>query len=375
MQRSTLIPLIEGKKLENLDLSEVDIDDLDFSNCSISNVIFATSEQEKRIIKNVNFKDAQLHQVIFDHAELENCNFDCSKTPDKASIEAVSFKNAHLKNCRFRNAHILWTDFRYAQIDQATFEAALINFSDFYRAFLVGVVIFRKSIIKSSSLYYTYFGDGSTIRRSNLYQGKLIQQNKKVYRKFLIEWREYTHRLRKNDQKDAVSDWNAEDAVQSRFSDAEDIYKTLNGLWMSRGFMEDANWAYVLGRRMERYRMIHEFSDQKNILQKISSSLNIFWNFVSDLMFGYGESILKMILSYILIIILFAYFYYAAPGVSLPSYLYALEVSLKNMVAISSEDVSGISPMVDFLNLVQTTLGILLTGIFGFILGNKIRSQ
>ena len=29
----------------------------------------------------------------------------------------------------------------------------------------------------------------------------------------------------------------------------------------------------------------------------------------------------------------------------------------------------------DMLNLVQTTIGILLTGIFGFILGNKIRNQ
>lgn len=33
------------------------------------------------------------------------------------------------------------------------------------------------------------------------------------------------------------------------------------------------------------------------------------------------------------------------------------------------------TPLVDMLNLVQTTIGILLTGIFGFILGNKIRNQ
>ena len=31
--------------------------------------------------------------------------------------------------------------------------------------------------------------------------------------------------------------------------------------------------------------------------------------------------------------------------------------------------------LVDMLNVVQTTIGILLTGIFGFILGNKIRNQ
>ena len=31
--------------------------------------------------------------------------------------------------------------------------------------------------------------------------------------------------------------------------------------------------------------------------------------------------------------------------------------------------------LVDMLNVIQTTIGILLTGIFGFILGNKIRNQ
>ena len=33
------------------------------------------------------------------------------------------------------------------------------------------------------------------------------------------------------------------------------------------------------------------------------------------------------------------------------------------------------SPLVDMLNVIQTTIGIILTGIFGFILGNKIRNQ
>lgn len=375
MLRSELEQLILSKKLENLDLSSTDVDGLDFSGCFIKNVVFAKSEDPKRKIKDLNFRDTQLEQVLFEYAQLENCNFDLSKTSKEASIKAVSFKNAKLQNCRFRNAHILWTDFRYAEINQATFEGATINFSDCYRTFFVGVVIFRKSLIQNTSLYYTYFGDGSTIRQANLYKGKLIQQDKKAYREFLVEWQKHSSSVRKNDQKNAVSNWDPEDSLKGRFADAEDIYKTLNGLWMSRGFMEDANWAYVLGRRMERYRMLNELPTEKNFLKKLSTAVNIFWNLVSDLMFGYGESILKMILSYVFIIILFAYFYYASPGISLPSYLLALEVSLKNMVAITSEEVSNVSPLVDFLNLIQTTLGIILTGIFGFILGNKIRSQ
>ena len=116
-------------------------------------------------------------------------------------------------------------------------------------------------------------------------------------------------------------------------------------------------------------------SGNDSAAQKLKLFLQIFWNFISDAMFGYGESILKMIISYVVVIFIFAYFYYLIPEISLFTYDRAVEVSLKNMVAMSSDEVTGISPLVDFLNVLQTTIGILITGIFGFILGNKIRNQ
>ena len=56
-------------------------------------------------------------------------------------------------------------------------------------------------------------------------------------------------------------------------------------------------------------------------------------------------------------------------------YVQALGISLKNMAGMDSDILREVSPIVDMLNLMQTTIGILLTGIFGFILGNKIRNQ
>lgn len=45
------------------------------------------------------------------------------------------------------------------------------------------------------------------------------------------------------------------------------------------------------------------------------------------------------------------------------------------MAGMNSDILREVSPIVDMLNLMQTTIGILFTGIFGFILGNKIRNQ
>lgn len=93
-----------------------------------------------------------------------------------------------------------------------------------------------------------------------------------------------------------------------------------------------------------------------------------------DIMFGYGrESLPAWSRAYVVLVLFFAYVFQG--NASLPSYLQAFWISLKNMAGVGSEQLSGISPLVDMLNVVQTTIGILLTGIFGFILGNKIRNQ
>jgi uncharacterized protein YjbI with pentapeptide repeats len=376
MNLEKLSEQITQKLIEDIDISLLDIDGLDFTGCKLKNVILANDSQQTRIIKNANFKDAILENVSFDSAVLENCNFDKSKDTQSPTLSRVSFKNCKMIACRFRNATIEWCDFRYSEISQVTFEGAKIDFCDFYRTFFLGVGIFRKSLISNSSLYYTYFDEGSTIRRDNLVDGKILQQNKNLYRKFLIDWNTYGTGERKNNQQNSKSDWSPENSLKTRYADAEDIFKSLNGLWTSKGFLGDSNWAYVQGKKMERNRLIAELTNNKiSVFQKLKKVKDIIMNFILDIFFGYGESMTRMILTYIFVVMLFAYIYYSSQDVSIASYSKAIGVSLKNMVAMSPDDVKNISPFQDFLNVIQTTIGILLTGIFGFILGNKIRNQ
>ena len=107
--------------------------------------------------------------------------------------------------------------------------------------------------------------------------------------------------------------------------------------------------------------------------RKILNVWRIATNLFSDILFGFGESMIRMVLTYILTVFLFAWMF--ASNVSLLEYGEALVISLKNMAGMDSEVLHNVSPLVDMLNVVQTTIGILLTGIFGFILGNKIRNQ
>ena len=288
-------------------------------------------------------------------------------------IERTNFKGCELVHCRFRNAKISWSDFRYAEIQHGTFEGAEIEFSDFYRAFIDGVVIFSGSSFSNCSLNKTYLGECAIIRKENLKDNKILQQNKEDYRKFLVDWHTYGTGERTNDV-NMKSDWSPDAAVEARWSDAEVIYKNFNALWAGKGYFADGNWAYVQGRKMERRRMISQISDKSvKPIAKIANVWNIISNTFSDVFFGYGESMLKMILTYILTVFIFAWAF--TENVSILEYTQALAISLKNMAGMDSETIRGVSPLVDMLNVIQTTIGILLTGIFGFILGNKIRNQ
>lgn len=289
------------------------------------------------------------------------------------TLERVNFKACTLIHCRFRNATISWSDFRYAEIQHGTFEGAHISFCDFYRTFIDGIVIFSGSVFSDCSLHKTYIGECAIIRKENLDNGRILQQDRDAYRKFLVDWHVFGTGERKNDV-EAVSDWSPEEALRARWSDAETIFKNFNALWTGKGFIADGNWGYIMGKRMERRRMIAQMCD-KNVPLKVKAGncWHIMTNALADLLFGYGESMAKMIATYIVIVFLFAWIFRSE--VSVLEYGKALMVSLKNMVAAGSEELTGISPFVDMLNIVQTTIGILLTGIFGFILGNKIRNQ
>ena len=322
MEKEELLKLIENKELIGVDLSGQRLEKIDFTGCR---------------------------------------------------IERTSFKGCELVHCRFRNAKISWSDFRYAEIQHGTFEGAEIDFSDFYRAFIDGVVIFSGSTFSNCSLNKTYLGECAIIRKENLKDNRILQQNKEDYRKFLVDWHTYGTGERTNDV-NVKSNWSPDAAVDARWEDAEVIYKNFNALWAGKGYFGDGNWAYVQGKKMERNRMIKQLTSKSvKPLTKITNVWHIFTNIVSDIFFGYGESMFKMVCTYILTVFIFAWVF--SENIGILEYTQALAISLKNMAGMDSETIRGVSPLVDMLNVIQTTIGILLTGIFGFILGNKIRNQ
>ena len=319
-------------------------------------------EELRQLVKTGTLTNINLEGMELDSIDFSGC-----------TLSQVSFKKSTLTNCRFRNATLQWCDMRYIHIDGATFEDAKIDFCDFYRAFVDGVVIFNGSKISNCSLNKAYFGDSALIRKQNLVGHRILQQSAKDYRRFLTEWHKFGTGTRTNDV-GAQSNWSPEASIQGRWAECEEIYKNFNSQWAGRGFIADSNWAYVQGRRMERNRRIWQMNDSRiSLWNKVRNVWKILTNVVSDILFGFGESMIRMVFTYIVTVFIFAWAF--SCNVSLLEYSEALVISLKNMAGMDSEVLANVSPLVDMLNVVQTTIGIILTGIFGFILGNKIRNQ
>lgn len=319
-------------------------------------------EELLELIKTKEIIGVDLSDTVWEKIDFTGCR-----------LERVNFKGCEFNHCRFRNATIAWSDFRYATIQHGTFENARVDFCDFYRTFFDGVVIFNHSKFSRCSFNKTYFGDCAAVRKDNLVKGHILQQNENAYSKFLTDWHTYGTGVRTNDV-NTLSDWDTKEALQGRWAEAEEIYKNFNAIWTGKGFIADGNWAYVQGRRMERRRMLKEYTNPHIQWEhKVLNTWKIITNLFSDIFFGYGESMFRMVLTYVLVVFLFAWAF--CSEVSLLEYGQALAISLKNMAGMDSDVLHEISPMVDMLNVVQTTIGIILTGIFGFILGNKIRNQ
>nr|WP_280176637.1 pentapeptide repeat-containing protein [Methanococcoides methylutens] len=312
-------------------------------------------------IYDVTFKNAQLEDVTFEKSLLINCNFDLSV------LKKINFRRCELIESRFRKAKVSWGDFKYCDINLATFQDSNIKYCDFYRALFKNVVVFRHCKIRNSSLYCTYFSEGATIRKDNLKDGKILQQDEDTYRDFLEYSKERGIKNR---------DWNLEKSLNDRFLDAEDIFRSLSGFWLTKGYMHDSNWAYVQAKRIERKRLKNELEIKKkksSYYVKFKMHNEIFWNYIADISCKYGESLTRITRTLFATLLIFALIYYIE--LSLTSINQALWISFQRMVTINPEELTNVPNLIQLISLIQTIISILLIGLLGFILGNKVRHQ
>lgn len=325
-----------------------------------------------QITDKIESKTDEPHKTILVNAKMVKETYNGVNFDDYIFLN-ISAKNTKFKDCRFRNATFLFCDLRYAEFDGGTFERATIAWCDLYRAYFHGLIRFAKASISSSSLNNAYFASSVLLRKKNFKDHSILQQNADEYRIFLTLCechRKGNDRIRNDEGKRGEA--KIEYAVHNRYAEVELIYKSLSSTFSSNGFSNDSNWAYVQGKIAERKELYNQLCSCKNWKEKLTLSSKWLINFISHWLFGYGEGLHNICLTYLVLVQTFTIVYLY--NCDITNFFQAFTVSLKNMIGVSSEVITEKENIwLSLLNLIQTTVGILLTGIFGFVLGNKIR--
>ena len=351
-----LIGKLQENIIKGLDLTEFDFtkNKINFSGKQLEEINFS----DNKTLKNVLFQGSVLIDCKFDRSFIDACDFSKAQIKGTGDAKYASFNDSRIYKTKFREAVINICDFRYADITDSTLQGAYFKFTDFYRSAFKGITVFQDTKIESCSLNYISF-ENFCITSDNLKRNEsgaaLVQENETVYKEFLTKW------IRLDNVKNTMSILDS--GLASKYGEAERIYRQLSALWESKGHNRDSEWAYVQGKRMERKRLWFESKTNKAV-----NKIKAFFNLLLDIILGYGVSLTRVVTTYFMLIIIFGLIYKVMSTADIGK---CFTLSLGYTIGVRSAS----SPAIETLSILQTGIGMLLTGFMGFIVANKVRKS
>jgi Pentapeptide repeats (9 copies) len=334
-----------------------------------------------RDLTGIAFKDV-LKGLPLKHA-IFGCH-DAKNERPAARLHKTSFRNCTLVECKFagvdcdgtdfRHARLTKCDLRYASFVSVTFADAKLVLCDLYRAVFEKGVVFENAELEGVSLHQASLGGIVGLRRRESFKPRngpaLAQDDEKRYVELL---KQTTQKHAKGCEPPSKPDETTE-PEDRRLPEAILTYRALSGLWSGQGLFADAAGAYVETKRHERTLAWHRDRSSPGALLRWLG----LWFAEALCLFGEG---LGRVLGWIAVLALVpGFIYWRSGGVTLSSTETAglgdcLLFSAARLTATTPDRLSPATPLVEWIGVAQTFVGIALLGLFGFVLGNKLRSS
>jgi uncharacterized protein YjbI with pentapeptide repeats len=352
-------------------------------------------------LRNANLQNAVLTEVDLTGADFGNAVMR-SAVLNGARLEDARFARADLTACSFLRVHASQADFRDALLEDARFDDAVLRFSHFEAALLEAADLSRADLrnadLKNADLSGARLAgaklqgadlanadlEGADLRDTELVQVNLLRCNLRHVR-LAGAWMERT-RLRIDQLDGALGE-----EVAGEWAAARQGYLDLEQNFRGLGDAEAASWCYRRARRMgKRDAWRHAVAcwrarDWRGVLRRGAAAVSDgFVEWLCD----YGESLPRVLRAYILVLLAFTALYgisgsllHPVPGPDGGAWLPTrnpfdlLEFSFLDMTTSGTPDL-GLKPasrVVYFVGSLQYMTGVLLIGLFGFVLGNRIR--
>ncbi len=384
---------IPGLSLRSANLREANLTGADLSRACCSGIIlrggrlegtgFAAADLVGADLSSVDAGEADFHDALLEDANLSD-----------AKLRFADFTGAILDGANFSRADLWGAKLRQVTADRVLFEGTRLDESSLADADLSGAdfsgATLRRADLANAKLRNANLRDavldnailaGADLRGALLPNVSLSTCNLRGV-SFSGAWLDRT-RMRASQLQDGVGE-----ELGNDLDAALDSYIVLERNFQTLGSSEDARWAYLRRRRVGR--KLHKRDFQKAFAHRswrVAISPVAFWlaDTSAEWLCDYGESLARVARAFLFILIMFAVVYWAtgclgprtdaAIAHSWAPINYLL-FSLNSMTTVGTSEIA-LRPRTEFgvlLSSLQTVMGTILLGLFGFVLGARIRS-
>lgn len=355
---------LRSANLSGASLERADFSDADFVSGVLRDALLGGASFDRAMLEEAGFGGAHLRFATFREAVLEGADFRAAdlwgaKLPE-ADADQTDFRDAQLEEADFRDADAREADFRGAKLGLTDFRGADLRMADF----------------RGSTPRATKF-DGADLRRANLEDLDLSGCSLLGVR--LADARLDRTRFHRDQLGPAVGE-----EVAGDFEAARRAYLSLERNFTDTGDPEAASWAYRRRRRMEKFeawRRAAEAGRTGHPLRAGRLGLSYGYHKLVELVCDYGESVPRVLLTLGAVLAGYAGWYAAAglvardDGTVTRSAFDVARYSLTAMIAPGDppDDLRPAGPLAQMVTISEGFIGVFLTGLLGFVAGNRIR--
>ena len=357
--------------LRNAQLEGGVLNDADLSGCDFSNLRASEAQFTNALLEDANFSGATLRFAKFSGALLDGSNF------ERADLWAARMDGVEATDALMRGAVLQEATLEGADLTGVNLEGAELKKVNFRGAKLAGADL-RGATLARADL------EGADLTGAILPRVDLSSCNLRNVR-LAGAWLEST-RFSVEQLGDGLGE-----ELAGEFEAARRGYLGLEQNFRGQGNPEAASWAYRRARRMGKRGAWHSMRDAIRARSlRTAPLLFVTWfgDAFAEWLCDYGESLARVLRAYLVTLAGFAVLYgttnsllYTAEGgaerIGQPVHnpLELLGYSFLNMCTSGAPDV-GLKPalhVVYFMSSVQYVLGVVLIGLFGYVLGNRLR--
>ena len=353
-------------RLESAGFTDADLSSADFSGVAASEAEFAGALAEdtsfsRAVLRFAVFTDALLDGANFDGADLWSAQMDGVTATDAlfrgANMQEANLRGADLSGAKFEGAELQKVNLRDAKLTGADLRGAALGRADLTGADLTGASLPRVDLSTC---------DLAGVRLAGA-------------------WLDNT-RFQVEQLGDGIGE-----ELAAEYGPARQGYLALEQNFRSLGQPESASWCYRKARHMGRRQaaqILRSRLRERNWRDLPGSFVRWFGDAFAEWLCDYGESLPRVVRAYLITLAAFAAFYgftdslrYTTEGgaalMEQPVHdpLLLAGFSFLNMCTSGVPDI-GLKPghhLVYFVSSMQYVVGVVLVGLFGYVLGNRLR--